>query len=91
MIERLFPHLEAVRVEQMVLKEGVLCVVARTRDGRDYACPACGTPSRRTHSRYERRLADASVGGRRSVIELSVRRLFCDNAGRAQEAFAEQV
>jgi transposase len=91
LIERLFPHLEAVRVEQLVLTEGVLRVVARTRDERDYACPACGTPSRRTHSRYERRLADAPVGGRRSVIELSVRRLFCDNSGCDRGTFAEQV
>ncbi|WP_369395455.1 ISL3 family transposase, partial [Streptomyces sp. CG1] len=63
----------------------------RTRDEQVYACPACGTPSRRTHSRYERRLADAPVGGRRSVIELSVRRLFCDNSGCTRVIFAEQV
>ncbi|MGW7412724.1 transposase family protein [Streptomyces sp. NPDC054863] len=74
-MERLLPHLEAVQVEQVVLAEGVLRVLARTRDEREYACPACGTPSRRIHSRYERRLADAPVGGRRSVVELSVRRL----------------
>ena len=74
-----------------MLTEGVLRVVARTQDERDYACPACGTPSRRTHSRYERRLADAPVNGRRSVIELSVRRLFCGNSGCARVPFAEQV
>jgi zinc-finger of transposase IS204/IS1001/IS1096/IS1165 len=31
------------------------------------------------HSRYRRRLADVAVGGRRVVIVLSVRRLFCNN------------
>lgn len=43
------------------------------------------------HSRYERRLADAVVGGRRLVIRLRVRRLFCDAAGCAAVTFAEQV
>ncbi|QCX82960.1 Transposase (plasmid) [Streptomyces sp. YIM 121038] len=88
---RLLPHLEAVQVEQLVRAEGVLSVVAHSRDGREYACPVCGTPSRRVHSRYGRRLADAPVGGCRSVIELSVRRLFCDNSSCTRVTFAEQI
>ena len=54
-------------------------------------CPACGRSSRRVHSRYERRLADAAIGGRRVVIRLQVRRLFCDDPGCAKTTFAEQV
>lgn len=87
----LFPHLEAVLVEQLVLDEGVLRIVSRTRDEQACTCPGCGTPSRRTHSRYERRLSDAPVGGRRSVIALSVQRLFRDNSGCTRVTFAEQV
>ncbi|WP_078972914.1 transposase family protein [Streptomyces sp. MMG1533] len=87
----LFPHLETVLVEQLVLDEGVLRIVSRTRDEQACTCPGCGTPSRRTHSRYERRLSDAPVGGRRSVIALSVRRLFRDNSGCTRVTFAEQV
>ncbi|MET9087866.1 transposase family protein [Streptomyces sp. NPDC004237] len=41
-------------------------------------CPDCGTPARRVHSRSRRRLADAGFGGRPAVIDLCVRRLFCD-------------
>ncbi|MEU2874679.1 ISL3 family transposase [Streptomyces olivoreticuli] len=78
-------------VEQLVLEGGVLRVVSRTRDERESGCPGCGIPSRRVHSRYERRIADAPVGGRRVVIELSVRRLFCDNSGCAKATFAEQI
>ena len=44
-------------------------------------CPACGRSSRRVHSRYERRLADAAIGGQRVIIRLQVRRLFCDEPG----------
>jgi transposase len=43
------------------------------------------------HSRYERRLADAPAGGRRVVIRLQVRRLFCDALACAKKTFAEQV
>jgi zinc-finger of transposase IS204/IS1001/IS1096/IS1165 len=43
------------------------------------------------YSRYERRLADAPVGGRRVVIRLKVRRLFCDDPACPRQTFAEQV
>lgn len=43
------------------------------------------------HSRYGRRLADAPCGGRGVVIELSVRRLFCDNGECRRVTFAEQI
>ncbi|WP_307659262.1 ISL3 family transposase [Streptomyces sp. V1I1] len=43
------------------------------------------------HSRYGRRIADAPVGARPVLIDLSVRRPFCDNGGCARVTFAEQV
>lgn len=48
-------------------------------------------PSVRRHSGYRRRLADGSVGGRQVVIELMVRRLFCDASDCPRVTFAEQV
>ena len=45
----------------------------------------------RVHSRYERRLADAAIGGRRVVIRLTVRRFFCACAACKRKTFAEQV
>lgn len=42
-------------------------------------------------SRYERRLADAAVASNRVVIQLGVRRFFCDNADFQVAIFAEQV
>ncbi|MEV6364867.1 transposase family protein [Nocardia asteroides] len=53
--------------------------------------PGCGTPSRRVHSRYCRRLSDTAITGREVVIELRVRRLFCTNFGCGKTTFAEQV
>ncbi|MGX4688666.1 transposase family protein [Streptomyces sp. JNUCC 63] len=86
MLQQFLPHLAAVRVgEEKVL------VVARTRDGTAVPCPDCGTPDRRVRSRYRRHLADAALGGRPVVIDLCVRRLFCDSARCARRTFAEQA
>jgi len=53
--------------------------------------PQCGRASARVHSRYQRRLADAPVGGRRVVLRLGVRRFFCDHADCRARTFTEQV
>ncbi|MWA16185.1 ISL3 family transposase [Streptomyces sp. BA2] len=65
-------------------------VEARTR-GLDVVCPDCTTASGRVHSTYERHLADGPVGGQAVRIDLTVRRLYCENAGCARRTFAEQV
>ncbi|MFB7130061.1 ISL3 family transposase [Kitasatospora sp. NPDC056273] len=54
-------------------------------------CRACGTPSRRRHSSYLRRLADRSVAGQSVQVDLLVQRFFCDNAACRLRTFAEQV
>jgi transposase len=43
------------------------------------------------HSRYQRRLADAAIGGRRVVLRLRMRRFFFDNPGCGARTFAEQI
>jgi transposase len=43
------------------------------------------------HSRYQRRLADAAIGGRRVVLRLGARRFFCDHPGCRARTFAEQI
>ncbi|GEC07968.1 hypothetical protein SSP24_56230 [Streptomyces spinoverrucosus] len=43
------------------------------------------------HSRSCRTLADVAAGGRPVLIELSVRRLFCDSPSYGRRTFAEQV
>ncbi|WP_262384768.1 transposase family protein [Actinoplanes teichomyceticus] len=54
-------------------------------------CPGCGTTSRRVHARYQRRLAELPVGGRRVTIHLRVRRFVCVAPECALRTFAEQV
>ena len=59
--------------------------------GPEATCSSCGRPSIRVHSRYQRRLADAAIGGRRVVLRLQMRRFFCDDPGCRARTFAEQV
>ena len=89
-LERLLPHLAGVIVDAAGLAGGLLCPRARGRADCG-VCPRCGQSSGRVHSRYERRLADAPIGGHRVVIRLAVRRFFCANPDCAATTFAEQV
>jgi transposase len=43
------------------------------------------------HSRYVRHVADEAVGGRPVVIDLSVRRLYCENPQCPKTTFVEQT
>lgn len=54
-------------------------------------CPGCGSRSGRVHSRYERSVSDAAIGGQELLIRLQVRRFFCGNAECPKKTFAEQV
>ncbi|WP_371930636.1 ISL3 family transposase [Streptomyces poriferorum] len=86
----LFPHFRAVLVERVFTECGVVHVVARTLDG-PASCPDCELPSRRVHSCYQRRLADSPLGGQPVLIELTVRRLYCENDLCGRRPFVEQV
>ncbi|WP_283959588.1 transposase family protein [Streptomyces mirabilis] len=64
--------------------------MARTRVA-EVACPGCAVMSKRVHSTYGRCLADTPVGDRPVLIELTVRRLYCENVRCSRRTFAEQV
>ncbi|MGW8890077.1 ISL3 family transposase [Streptomyces sp. NPDC055749] len=69
----------------------VVVIEARTRSRVPAGCSGCGVVSDWTHSRYVRHLADAAFGGRPVRIDLSVRRLYCENGSCPKVTFAEQV
>ncbi|WP_239516803.1 MULTISPECIES: transposase family protein [unclassified Streptomyces] len=68
----------------------MVVVTARTRAG-PVRCPGCGQQSSWEHSRYVRRLGDEAIGGRAVRIDLSVRRLYCENTACSKVTFVEQV
>ncbi|MCY0938102.1 ISL3 family transposase [Streptomyces sp. H34-S4] len=73
------------------ISDAVVTVCARTRSGVPAGCTGCSRLSAWCHSRYVRRLADVTLGGRPLRIDLSVRRLYCENPGCPKTTFAEQV
>jgi len=86
----LLPHLAGVVVERIARVDGVIEIGARAR-GSTATCPGCGAPSDRVHSRYERSLADAAIGGQSVRIRLQVRRFACARTACARRTFVEQV
>jgi transposase len=86
----LLPDLAGLGIER-VFKSG-RSVRIQARTGTVQAvCPACGRASRRVHSRYERRVCDAAIGGQETILHLEVRRFFCGNDACSKKTFAEQV
>ncbi|MFI0980860.1 transposase family protein [Streptomyces sp. NPDC021093] len=87
----LLPHLSSVLVETAETDGALIRITARTADTVPVSCPACGQPSEWEHSRYVRRVADDAIGGRPVMINVWVRRLYCENHGCAKTTFVEQV
>jgi transposase len=86
----LLPHLAGVVVEQVERLAGRVRISARPREAAG-VCPRCGGRSVRVHSRYQRSLADAAAGGQPAVVEVTVRRFFCEAEDCPARTFAEQV
>lgn len=59
--------------------------------GSSVTCPSCGLSSTRTHSRYERRLADLPWQGLQVELCLQVRRLRCVHDACPRRIFAERL
>jgi len=54
-------------------------------------CPDCHESSMRVHSCYTRIVADLPSGGYRIILELTVRRFFCDNENCQRRTFTERL
>ncbi|MCX4852088.1 ISL3 family transposase [Streptomyces sp. NBC_00893] len=87
----LLPHLASVLVEAVEAGEGLVRITVRTAAGVSVICPGCGQESAWEHSRYVRHVADEAIGGSPVLIDVSVRRLYCENSDCSKTTFAEQV
>ncbi|KOC50107.1 ISL3 family transposase [Clostridium botulinum] len=52
-------------------------------------CPFCGTPSTKTHSRYIKQFQDLPIQGKKVIINLTNRKMFCVNEDCSHKTFAE--
>ena len=55
------------------------------------ACPICGQPSHRVHSRYERTLADLPYVAFRLTLIVQVCKFFCSNPSCRRRIFTERL
>jgi hypothetical protein len=90
MIAAVFPHLAGLRITKVLTKGPSVRAHAETSSVAA-KCPQCPTPSRRVHSRYERRLLDAAVAGQETMLHLRVRRFFCTTVECVRKIFVEQI
>lgn len=52
-------------------------------------CPVCQTPTSRTHSFYQRKLADLSMSGKQVKLLVRLRKFFCFLASCPRKVFAQ--
>jgi len=76
-------------VESMSVSDAVTVMVMRPMS-RTSACPGCGMPSARVHSRYRRRLADLPIAGRALQLLVLARRFYCDTVLCGRRIFTER-
>jgi len=53
-------------------------------------CPFCGMPSTKAHSSYPRGFQDLPVMGKKSIIQMDNRKMFCINPDCKNKTFAER-
>lgn len=91
-MSRLLPDPASVRLETWGVEPALPTIaLTLTSRPRPTPCPLCSQRARRTHSRYERTLADLPWGEHGVVVRLKVRRLFCDNARCERRVFTERL
>ena len=69
----------------------VTLVIAAATHIRPAPCTGCGRFSEWVHSSYGRHVAGEAVGGRPVRIDLTVRRLYCENPDCPKVTFTEQI
>ncbi|HLW68628.1 MAG TPA: ISL3 family transposase [Gemmataceae bacterium] len=86
----LLPANSELEIEHIVVAPESATLVVRATSA-TAACPTCGHPSQRVHSRYQRKLADLPWQGRTVAVRLQARRFFCSTASCAQKIFVERL
>jgi transposase len=72
------------------LSDGDGAVIVIRATSANSPCPSCSVVSGRVHSRYQRRLADLPIAGRRVVLMLRARRFRCEAVLCGRRIFAER-
>src|SRR5687768_11351709 len=87
--ENLLLPLDHLHLDDIALNGLTITITASSVRPRS-ACPSCHAESERLHSRYCRTVNDLPWADRRLVLQLHVRRFFCDDASCSRRTFAER-
>ncbi len=85
------PMTPAGLVVDAITMDGDRMVVSTRAATISAACPECGRPSSRVHSRYQRRLLDLPSHGRCVRLSVSVRRFRCSDPACRRRIFGEPL
>lgn len=90
LLKQLLPRAPGVQVGQVALTD-TTATVDLVSVQHSAACPRCGTPTTRIHSRYTRTLADLPWAGFAVQLHLTVRKFRCPVATCPQKIFTERL
>ena len=86
----LLPCIEGIALDSIVSTHNSI-VLQLSTFAPSVACPVCGRPSGRVHSRYQRTLADLPWNQIAVRMHLRSRKLFCDNPACERVVFTEPL
>lgn len=84
-LKLLDPFLE---LENTVVKGDIIYLYAKS-SRTDIVCPYCKSASNKAHSHYQRSFQDLPIQGKKVIIVLENRKMFCNNPECEHRTFAE--
>lgn len=66
------------------------CYITVISNRKEVNCPFCGQISTKVHSTYERKFQDLPIQGKKVVMILKNRKMFCSNPDCNHTTFAER-
>lgn len=66
------------------------CYISVSSNRKEVRCPYCGQMSTKVHSKYERTFQDLPIQGKKVIIALNNRKMFCSNSNCKHTTFAER-
>jgi transposase len=78
------------KVSHVAADAGALTIHAESAEVRA-RCPDCGRRAERSHSRYQRTVADLPWRGIAVEIRIHARRFFCDESSCERRIFCERL
>lgn len=77
-------------IQNTILYIEDICYITVMSNREEIECPFCGHYSAKTHSTYERTFKDLPIQGKKVIVKLINRKIFCQNPDCKHTTFAER-